>query len=155
MWEDNAGWTFWKHQNDQLWTILARINGLLKRLILQGRWMLESDWLTNVLFSGKRTANVVPGSSRPHYNSVSLRQMISVISHKVLQQQYNQSQQDQTHKYSKQWDKNDISLPRFSTKLCFIMYVKGKVLPLSLPQCEFDIIHALSISLFLSLSLIT
>ncbi len=25
-------------------------------------------------------ANVVPGSSRPHYSSVSLRQMISVIS---------------------------------------------------------------------------
>ncbi len=33
-----------------------------------------------LLFSGKRAANVVPGSSRPHYSSVSLRQMISVTS---------------------------------------------------------------------------
>ncbi len=46
--------------------------------------MLESDWLTNILRCAiifrEITANVVPGSSRPHYSSVSLCQMISVIS---------------------------------------------------------------------------
>ncbi len=43
------------------------------------------------LFSGKRTENVVTGSW-PHYMSISLRQIISVIS-KVLQQKNNQNPQ--------------------------------------------------------------
>ncbi len=56
---------------------------------LRGRWMLESDWLTNVLRCAIlfRETHLGERSSRqlswPHYSSVSLRQMISVIS-KVL-----------------------------------------------------------------------
>ncbi len=59
--------------------------------------MLESDWLTNVLrcaiisreMHGERSSRQL---SWPHYSSVSLRQMISVIS-KVLQQKNNQNPQ--------------------------------------------------------------
>ncbi len=58
--------------------------------ILRGRWMLESDWLTNVLrctiifreTHGERSSRQL---SRPHYSSVSLRQMISLISKVALQ----------------------------------------------------------------------
>ncbi len=57
---------------------------------LRGRWMLESDWLTNVLrcaiifreTHGERSSRQL---SRPHYSSVSLRQMISLISKVALQ----------------------------------------------------------------------
>ncbi len=59
-----------------------------KYIELWGCWMLESDWLMNVLMCdiilGTRTVNVVPGRSCPHYlSSISLRQVIWVIS-KVL-----------------------------------------------------------------------
>ncbi len=56
---------------------------------LRGRWMLESDWLTNVLRCAIlfRETHLGERSSRqlswPRYSSISLRQMISVIS-KVL-----------------------------------------------------------------------
>jgi len=55
--------------------------------------MLESNLLMNAiinvqLFSGKYTAKVVPGRSWPNYSSISLCQMISVIS-RALQQQRN------------------------------------------------------------------
>ncbi len=56
--------------------------------ILRGHWMLESDWLRNVLrcaiifreMHGERSSRQL---SWPHYSSVSLRQIISVIA-KVL-----------------------------------------------------------------------
>jgi len=62
--------------------------------------MLESDWLTNALrralcnyFQGN--AQLVPGRSWPHYMSISLRQVISVIS---LQKQNNQNPNETTSK---------------------------------------------------------
>ncbi len=65
--------------------------------ILRDRWMLESDWLTNVLrcaiiFRETHGESSSRQLSWPHYSSVSLRQMISVIS-KVLQQKNNQNPQ--------------------------------------------------------------
>ncbi len=87
--------------------------------------MLESDWLTNVLsrviiFRETHSESSSRQLSRPHYSSVSLRQMISVIS-KVLQQQYNQNQRHtgQTNKYSKQKDQIDTSCPCFCHKIKF------------------------------------
>ncbi len=68
-----------------IWTIIHY--NIIK---LRGRWMLESDWLTNVLrctiifreTHGERSSRQL---SRPHYSSVSLRQMISLISKVALQ----------------------------------------------------------------------
>ena len=63
--------------------------------------MLESDWLTNVL----RRAVIF---RETHYSSVSLRQMVSVIS-KVLTA-YNiktHKDIDQENKYHTQYDKKD------------------------------------------------
>ncbi len=64
-------------------------HGALLSFILRGRWMLESDWLTNVLRCsaifretyGERSSRQL---SWPHYMTISLWKMISVIS-KVLQ----------------------------------------------------------------------
>ncbi len=105
-------------------------------IILRGRWMLESDWLMNVLrcaiISGKRTANVVPGRlstalqfriTSPNYFSYS----------KGLAIQPKPTRHWPIHKYSKQWDKNDRSFPVFATKLRFIMYVKTYSMSPALP----------------------
>ncbi len=61
------------------------------------RWILESDWLTNVLrcaiiFRETHDERSSRQLSWPHYSSVSLCQVISVIS-KVLQQKNNQNPQ--------------------------------------------------------------
>ncbi len=75
--------------------------------LLYYEWTLESDCLTNVLrcaiifreTHGERSSRQL---SRPHYMTISLRQMISGIS-KVLQQKNNQNPQwHWPNKYSKQ-----------------------------------------------------
>ncbi len=78
------------------------------------------------LFSGKHTANVVPGSSLDRFTVQYHFAKWFQLFQKVLQQKNNQNQQDtgQIQKYSKQWDKNDRSFPCFATKWRFIVYVK-------------------------------
>ncbi len=78
------------------------------------------------LFSGKHTANVVPGSSLDRFTVLYHFAKWFLLFQKVLQQKNNQNQQDtgQIQKYSKQWDKNDRSFPCFATKWRFIVYVK-------------------------------
>ncbi len=97
----------------------------INTIILRGRWMLESDWLTNVLtcaiiFRETHGEHSSRQLSWPHYMTISLHQTISVIS-KVLQEQYNQNPQDtgQIHKYSKQNNKIDRSCPYFCYKITF------------------------------------
>ncbi len=63
--------------------------------ILRGCWMLESDWLTNILrcaiiFREMQDECSSRQLSWPHCSSVSLHQMISVIS-QVFQQKNNQN----------------------------------------------------------------
>ncbi len=100
--------------------------------------MLESDWLMNVLrhaiifreMHGERSSRQF---SWPQYSSVSLCQMISVISND-LQKKNNKTDNDtgQTNKYSKQKDKIDRSCPCFCHKITFYLYGKNKP-TLSLP----------------------
>ncbi len=95
--------------------------------------MLESDWLTNVLrcaiiFRETHSKRSSRQLSRPHYSSVSLRQIIYVIS-KVLQLQNNQNPQrhtGQTNKYSKQKDKINKSSPCFCHKIMFYYVRKAQ-----------------------------
>ncbi len=98
---------------------------------LRGHWILESDWLTNVLRCaaifretyGKRSSRQ---HAWPHYSSISLRQMISVIS-KVLHN--NQNDTGQTNKYSKQTDKIDRYCLCFCHKI-ILYYVRKHSLTL-------------------------
>ncbi len=100
--------------------------------------MLESDWLTIVLRSaiifremhGERSSKQL---SWPHYSSVSLRLMISVIS-KVFQQKKKHNDTGQTNKHSKQKDKSTDLVHVFATKLRFIMYGKHIAYSLSPSQ---------------------
>jgi hypothetical protein len=92
--------------------------------------MLESDWLTNVL----RCAIIF----RETHGERSSRQFLTALQFRItspndfgyFKRSYNNkttkthNDTGQTHKYSKQWDKNDRSVPCFATKLHFIMYVK-------------------------------
>ncbi len=78
------------------------------------------------LFSGKRTVNVVPGSSRPHYMTISLRQIISVISKGLTTEQYpkpTMALAKQINTVNKRIKSIDL-VHVFTTKLCFIMYGK-------------------------------
>ncbi len=95
----------------------------LKQNILRGRWMLESDWLTNVLrcaiifmeTHGERSSRQL---SWPHYSSVSLRLMLFQRSHnRKITKTHNDT--GQTNKYSKQKDKIDRSCPCFCHKITF------------------------------------
>ncbi len=100
--------------------------------------MLESDWLTNVL----RCAIIfreTHGERRPHYSSVSLRQMISVISKGLT----TAKQPKPTTTLAKYINivsngiKTTDHFNVFATKLRF-MYVRKThtlFLPLSLPYC--------------------
>ncbi len=84
-------------------------------------WIWLADECSKVQsFLGKRTDNVVPGRSWPHYMTISLRQMIL-----LFQRSYNRkitkthNDTGQKNKYSKQKDKIDRSCPCFCHKITF------------------------------------
>ncbi len=87
--------------------------------------MLESDWLKNVLrcelFSGKRTANVVPGSSLdcitvPYHFAKSFLLFQRSYNRKITK---THNDTGQTNKYSKKMYKIDRSCPCFCNKIMF------------------------------------
>ncbi len=98
-------------------------------LVLRGRWMLESDWLTNVLrcviifreTHGERSSR--HRITCPHHFAKWF-ELFQRYLQQPKKQQKNQTHNDtgQTNKYSKQKDKNDRSYPCFCHKLRFIMY---------------------------------
>ncbi len=99
--------------------------------IQRGRWMLESDLLTSVLrraiiFRETHGECSSRQLSWPHYSSVSLRQMISVISKGLKTEKLSKHTTTLAKHINtvKKKDKIDSSCPCFVTKLHFIMYGK-------------------------------
>ncbi len=85
------------------------------------------------LFSGKRTANVVPGSFLDRITVPYHFAKWFVISKVLKQKNYQNPDTGQTNKYSKQKDKIDSSCPYFCHKMKFYCVWKAHSL-LSLPH---------------------
>ncbi len=114
-------------------------------IILRGRWMLESDWLSNVL----RCAIIF----RETHGERSSRHRITCPYHfakwfalfqrslqpKNSKRTKTHNDTGQTNKYSKQKDKNDRSYPCFCHKITFYYVRKAHTLSptLSLPHRQF------------------
>ncbi len=114
--------TWWPERKREYICVQKPNQMLYCLLILWGRWMLESDWLTNVL----RCAIIF----RETHGERSSRHRITWPYHSakwflLLQRSYNKkitkthNDTSQTNKYSKQKDKIDRSCPCFCHKIKF------------------------------------
>ncbi len=134
---------------DHLITGLLSIRNVFQRLgcvemcihlfILQGCWMLESDWLTDILRCAIifRVTHVVPGSFLDRITDPFQFAKWFLIFQRSYNRKIIKTHNDigQTNKYSKQKYKIDSSCPCLATKLRFIMYGKHIAYSLSPALC--------------------
>ncbi len=109
----------------------------LSNIILRGRWMLESDWLTTVLrceiifreTNGERSSRPLLSVLHVHITSPN---DFSYFKDLTTAKYPKPKDTGQTNKYSKQYDKNDRSFPRFCHKITFYYVWKAHTLSLRL-----------------------